>query len=1168
MKRKLLFVLLTIIMVVSCAIGLAACGGNDENSGSSVNGTYYLYENETLDKTQYITLNNGKWTDDDDANGTYTLNGSDIVFYAEVMSSKKELYSGTIKDGVLTLSAFGANTTYCKEGSQPTENPPAPTTQYTVTYDANGGTFTDGTSTISQTVEENSLLTAPTSPSKTGATFSGWATSANGSKLWNFAADTVTENMMLYAVWNEESAAIISVDGASISDRSIFMLVDKETEYVSLANMVVCSSGSTWRLYYDRLGLTEIATKIAAQPSGSLDNGDNTFYIVVTSSDGTQVNTYELTIHRSYAVSVNYYDNKNNLLDSKTVYTGNEFTASYTPNIAGYTFNGWKDGDGASFTSGTLWSSLSLYADCTANTYTATLDVNGGDDMTDTSQTVTYDSEYNLSVPKRTGYTFLGWYTGSTQLTDEKGASLAVWNYSSNKTITAKWQANDYTVTLKTNDANAGTVTGGGDYKYDSSVMITAKINDGYTWLGWYDEGGALVTDDLSYKFTMSFDVTYTAKWIVCPIKLEMNNSSAGTVSGVEKTVAGVQTTITAETNRGYTWLGWYNGNELLTTELTYTFIMPSSNLGETIYTAKWTYYTITTNSNIIEAGKYTIKNEEKTTLGSNVSLSATTYLGYNWLGWYDGDTLLSAELNYTFTMPAENLNYTAKWELDENLANFNFKSTTTTCIISGVKDETVTQIVVPDYVTTIEEGAFKNCIYLEDITVPFIGTNNVKSTTLKYNNVFGIIFGYTTAKDTWNSSTYNVIPGTCPGATNQFMTTYRKVSYTRPGSSNSSFAELHTRYFYYIPKTLKTVTITGGYIYDGQYPANSEAFIGGVFYNCSNINKVNIYGNVTSIGEAAFYYCENLTEISIPNSVTSIGVCAFKYCSSLTNLTLGKGVISIGTSAFVGCSSLTSIIIPESVTSMGVSVFSSCNVLTVYCEAVSKPVGWNNDWNWDACPVVWDCRNKEVADDGNIYAIINGIRYALKDYATVVRQPENLSGSITIPSSVMYKDNTYSVTSIEDNAFEYCRSLTSVTIGGGVISIGNQAFKGCNSLMEVTIINGVTSIGSSAFNGCSSLTSIIIPESVTSIGNNAFSYCSSLTNVTIGSGVTSIEVFAFAKCDSLTGVTFENTIGWWYSTSSTETSGTSISYEDLANPSIAATDLKSTYYNYYWKRG
>lgn len=122
MKRKLFFVLLTFIMVVSCAIGLVACGGNNEKGGSSVNGTYYLYENEALDKTQYITLNNGNWTDDDDENGTYTLNGSAIIFYAEILGSKEELYSGTIKDGVLTLNIMGADVVYCKDSpSKPTD---------------------------------------------------------------------------------------------------------------------------------------------------------------------------------------------------------------------------------------------------------------------------------------------------------------------------------------------------------------------------------------------------------------------------------------------------------------------------------------------------------------------------------------------------------------------------------------------------------------------------------------------------------------------------------------------------------------------------------------------------------------------------------------------------------------------------------------------------------------------------------------------------------------------------------------------------------------------------------------------------------------------------------------------------------------------------------------
>ncbi|MGN1060833.1 MAG: leucine-rich repeat protein, partial [Candidatus Coproplasma sp.] len=83
-----------------------------------------------------------------------------------------------------------------------------------------------------------------------------------------------------------------------------------------------------------------------------------------------------------------------------------------------------------------------------------------------------------------------------------------------------------------------------------------------------------------------------------------------------------------------------------------------------------------------------------------------------------------------------------------------------------------------------------------------------------------------------------------------------------------------------------------------------------------------------------------------------------------------------------------------------------------------------------------------------------------------------------------------------------------------------------------------------------------------------AFYYCSSLTSVTIPNSVTSIGAWAFYGCDSLTSVTFENISGWWRLTDSTATSGTSISSTDLANTSTAAEYLRSTYYNYYWKRG
>ena len=122
-------------------------------------------------------------------------------------------------------------------------------------------------------------------------------------------------------------------------------------------------------------------------------------------------------------------------------------------------------------------------------------------------------------------------------------------------------------------------------------------------------------------------------------------------------------------------------------------------------------------------------------------------------------------------------------------------------------------------------------------------------------------------------------------------------------------------------------------------------------------------------------------------------------------------------------------------------------------------------------------------------------------------------SGSVTIPSTVTYNDTTYSVTSIGNNAFYNCFSLTSITIPNSVTSIGNYAFYRCSSLTSITIPNSVTSIGDHAFAYCSSLTSVTIPNSVTSIGGRAFEYCSSLTSVTIPNSVTSIGDNAFDNC-------------------------------------------------------
>ena len=119
--------------------------------------------------------------------------------------------------------------------------------------------------------------------------------------------------------------------------------------------------------------------------------------------------------------------------------------------------------------------------------------------------------------------------------------------------------------------------------------------------------------------------------------------------------------------------------------------------------------------------------------------------------------------------------------------------------------------------------------------------------------------------------------------------------------------------------------------------------------------------------------------------------------------------------------------------------------------------------------------------------------------------------------TSVTFGDG---VTSIGRGAFHDCSSLTNITIPGSVTSIGNSAFSDCESLTSVTLGEGVTSIGDYAFSDCSSLTNITIPDSVTSIGDSAFEECSSLTSITLGDGVTSIGDYAFYKCHNLTSIT------------------------------------------------
>ncbi len=430
--------------------------------------------------------------------------------------------------------------------------------------------------------------------------------------------------------------------------------------------------------------------------------------------------------------------------------------------------------------------------------------------------------------------------------------------------------------------------------------------------------------------------------------------------------------------------------------------------------------------------------------------------------------------------------------------------------------------------VTTIGEHAFYNCSGLTSITIP----NNVTSIgSYAFSGCGGL--------------TNITIPNSVTKLDNyMFSGCSSLASISIPNSVTS----IDTSAFYGC-SGLKSITVESG---NTKYHSAGNCLIETeskkLVLGCSN-SVIPTDGSVTIIGSYAFRKCIDLKSITIPNSVTNIESGAFHECSGLANITISDGVTSIEKGAFYSCSSLESITLPF----VGASKDGTSNTHFGYIFGASS-YSYNDD-------------------------------YVPTSLKTVV-----ITGG----------------TNIADNAFRNCNNLTSITIPNGVTSIGSSAFYNCSGLTNIIIPDSVTGIGSSAFYSCSSLESITLPfvgaskdgtsnthfgyifgassysyndnyvptslktvviTGGTSIGDYAFCGCSKLTSITIPKDVTKIGVYAFSECTNLESASFNTLSGWWYSSSSTATSGTEILSSDLESTSTAATYLKTTYSNRYWNR-
>lgn len=198
-------------------------------------------------------------------------------------------------------------------------------------------------------------------------------------------------------------------------------------------------------------------------------------------------------------------------------------------------------------------------------------------------------------------------------------------------------------------------------------------------------------------------------------------------------------------------------------------------------------------------------------------------------------------------------------------------------------------------------------------------------------------------------------------------------------------------------------------------------------FYGCRSLSSINIPDSVTSIGNSTFLLCGSLTSINIPGSVTSIGNRAFYGCCSLTCINIPDSVTSIGNIAFIGCKSLTSINIPNSVTSIGRRAFHGCESLT----NINIP-------------------NSVIKMEGNPFVSWHGTLHN-ESKSFVYENDALFNADKTIIIAYVGANETYnipdSVTSIGDEAFSWCKSLTCINIPDSVTSIGDSAFWGCENL-------------------------------------------------------------------------------------------------------------------------
>ena len=213
-----------------------------------------------------------------------------------------------------------------------------------------------------------------------------------------------------------------------------------------------------------------------------------------------------------------------------------------------------------------------------------------------------------------------------------------------------------YQLNISSEDTSKGTVSGdSGLIRAGTEVTVSATPNQDYAFEGWYFNSEK-VSSDASYTFNMpNKDYSLVAKFANSEYNVNVlsNDETKGTVSGGGTYPYLSNVTLSASPSTGSFFVGWFDGDELISEEPVYEFDMPNRDLN---YVGKFENVTKTylllvtcediTRGTVYGSGYYSYQEE--------VQLQAIPSEGYTFFGWFKNGELLSKETSYTYIMPLE----------------------------------------------------------------------------------------------------------------------------------------------------------------------------------------------------------------------------------------------------------------------------------------------------------------------------------------------------------------------------------------------------------------------------------------------------------------------------------------------------------------------------------